>query len=40
MSGNDDTQLDPGLKSMVTLGIILGVACILLGGFLQMNFGT
>ena len=40
MSGNDDTNKDPGLKSMVTLGIILGVFSILLGAYLQTNFGT
>jgi len=40
MSGNDDTNKDPGLKNMVTLGIILGVFFVLFGAYLQENFGA
>lgn len=40
MSENDNTKLDPGLKSMVVLGAILGVFSIILGAFLQTSFGT
>ena len=40
MSGNDNTKLDPGLKSMVTLGVILGVFSIIVGAILQTKFGT